>query len=98
MRGAWPTIFLATVLAALAAYLYLVEMPSERAKGEAERRDKQLLALDEAAIDGLTIHTRTGEIVLAAEQKTWMVKAPLQTKADQREVQSFIRAFVLGHV
>ena len=89
---------MAVLLAALAAYFYFVELPSERAKGEAERREKQLLSFDERAIDGLTVRTRTGEMVLTAEQGIWKLTAPLQAKADQREVQSFIRAFVLGHV
>ena len=98
MQRAKPTVVMAVLLAALGAYLYFVELPSERAKGEAERREKQLLSFDERAIDGLTVRTRTGEMVLTAEQGTWKLTAPLQAKADKREVQSFIRAFVLGHV
>lgn len=87
------------LLAGLGAYLYLVELPSQQREEETEANKSKLLSFDEKAITGLTITSDQGTIELkSGEARNWQMTAPVQAEADTREVQSMVRALVLGKV
>jgi hypothetical protein len=93
------TIVLALLFAGLGAYLYLVELPNQQQQEETEARKSKLLSFDEKAITGLTVKSDQGTIELkSGETRNWQMTAPVQADADTREVQSMIRALVLGKV
>ncbi|WP_447973102.1 DUF4340 domain-containing protein [Nitrospira sp. Kam-Ns4a] len=99
MKRYLVTLLLAIVLAALATYVSFVELPMERAKTQAEAQQKQLLPFKEREITGLTVKSLADEVRLAAEtDHAWKVTAPIETEADVREVDSLVRALVLGKV
>lgn len=99
MKSVWLTIAMAAVLAGLAAYVYFVELPSERTKTAAETQSQQLLPFAEQDITGLTVQTGVGEVVLApGEHRAWKITAPLVADADSREVEALLRSLVLSKV
>lgn len=99
MRRYWATILLAVMLAGLGAYVYFVELPTERAQTAAEAQEKNLLPFKEHEITGVTVRLQTEEIVLApGENHTWKITAPLRAEADTHEVEALLRALVLGKV
>ncbi|WP_447979849.1 DUF4340 domain-containing protein [Candidatus Nitrospira bockiana] len=97
MRRHWLTILMALTLAGLGAYVYFVDLPTERSKTEAETAEKQILPFTEREISGLTVRTATGEIVLTKNDK-WQITSPLQAEADARTVEGMVRALVVGKV
>ncbi len=95
----WPTLLMALVLAGLGVYLYVVEFPAQQSEERLETAQKKVLLLDQAAITGLTFKADGTELVFERSPgKGWMLTAPLRTEADQREVQSLLRALVTGSV
>jgi len=95
------TIAMAAVLTGLAAYLYVVEFPSERRKLQTDTQTRKLLSFEERAITGLTVHSSAGrpDIVLVPDDKrAWAITAPIHTDADAREVNDLLRALLLGTV
>ena len=95
----WPTLLMFMALAAPGGYLYLVELPAEQREEKQESTQKHILPLPEAAITGLSITTAQGPVEFKlTEPGKWSIVAPLQTDADNREVQSLIRALVTGAV
>ncbi|MDF0644861.1 MAG: DUF4340 domain-containing protein [Nitrospira sp.] len=95
----WPTLLMALVLGGLGLYLYLVEFPAKETEERRAVERKKVLLLDQQALTGLTFKTKQGELVFErTAEKGWVMTAPLQTDADQREVQSLIRALVTGSV
>jgi hypothetical protein len=99
MKRYWLTILMALALAGLAAYVYWVELPSERSQTVAETQEKKLLSFEEREITGLTVRTEGGEVVLTPDEgRTWKITAPIQAAADTREVDALLRALVLGKV
>jgi len=90
---------MALVLGGLGLYLYLVEFPAKETEERQAVEKKKVLLLDQQALTGLTVKTDQGELAFErTAEKGWMITAPLQTDADQREVQSLIRALVTGSV
>ncbi|MBS0182513.1 MAG: DUF4340 domain-containing protein [Nitrospira sp.] len=99
MTRYWPTLLLLVILAGLGSYLYLVELPAEQREEKQENAQKQILPFPETAITGLSITTARGPIQFKlVEPGKWSIVAPLQTDADNREVQALIRALVTGAV
>ncbi len=95
----WPTLLMALVLAGLGLYLYAVEFPAKETEQHREATHKKVLLLDQSAITGLTFKTDRGELVFErTQEKGWQLTAPLRTEADQREVQTLLRALVTGSV
>ncbi len=95
------TIALAVVFAALGAYLYFVEYPSERARLQTDTQAKKLLPFTEREITGLTVSSTAGEpeIVLVPDDKRkWNITAPIRTEANTREVNALLRVLVLGTI
>jgi len=90
---------MALVLGGLGLYLYLVEFPTKETEERQAIEKKKVLLLDQQALTRLTFKTDQGELAFErTAEKGWMITAPLQTDADQREVQSLIRALVTGSV
>lgn len=99
MARYWPTLILAGVFAGLGLYLYLVELPGQRTDVATASRAKQILPFTEAQITSLTVRSQSGEVVLSQTLgQPWTITAPIQTDADQRQVQALIRALVMGKV
>lgn len=99
MTRYWPTLILTGVLAGLGLYLYLVELPDERTEVATATQAKQILPFSEAQINALTVRGQSGEVVLTQTPgQSWTITAPLQTDADQRQVQALLRALVTGKV
>lgn len=90
---------MAVVLAGLGLYLYTVEFPAQQSEEQAEILKKKVLTLDEQALTSLTFKTDREELTFErTADQGWMLTAPLKTEADQRELQSLIRAIVTGSV
>jgi hypothetical protein len=95
----WPTLVMLVILAGLGGYLYLVEFPAQQREEKQETEQKKLLSFPETAITGLSMTTAQGPLEFKlVEPGKWSIVAPLQTDADNREVQSLIRALVTGVV
>jgi hypothetical protein len=95
----WPTLVMALVLAGLGLYLYVIELPQKESHERQDTADKKVLLFDQDTLSGLVIKTDQSELVLArTPEKGWVLTSPLSTEADQREVQSLIRALVTGIV
>lgn len=99
MRRYWPTVLMAGLFAALGLYLYLVELPEQRTEEATAVQAKRILAFNEAEITLLTIRSQSGEVVLTQPPgQAWTITSPIQTDADQRQVQALLRALVTGKV
>ncbi len=95
----WPTLLMVFVLAGLGLYLYVIELPQKESHERQDSADKKVLLFEQDTLSGLTIKTDRQEIAFArTPQHDWVLTAPLKTEADQREVQSLIRALVTGTV
>jgi Domain of unknown function (DUF4340) len=95
----WPTLVMALVLAGLGLYLYVIELPQKESNERQDIADKKVLLFDQDTLSGLTIKTDQQELVFVRTlDKGWVLTSPLSTEADQREVQSLIRALVTGTV
>ena len=92
------TIAMAILLAGLGAYVYWIELPTERTKTETETTKRKLLPIEQQEITGLTVHSESGDVALAAKDGSWRIIAPLQVEADTRVVQSMLRALALGKI
>ena len=93
------TILLALILAGLGAYRYFVDLPAERRQVLTETQEKKIVPFEMGEITGLSIRSDQAEVVLTSgENRTWKITAPLQTDADSREVDSLLRALMLGKV
>ncbi len=99
MARYWSTLILAGVFAGLGLYLYLIELPGQRTEIATATQAKQILPYTETQITSLTVRSQSGEVVLSQTPgQPWTITAPIQTDADQRQVQALIRALVMGKV
>lgn len=99
MKRYGATVFMAVLLLGLAAYLYFVEFPLQQRSEQKAVADSTLLSLPEASITKLTLQSPLATVVLAQdERRTWRLIEPVQGEADAREVESLVRALVLGKV
>lgn len=99
MTRYWPTVLLAGILAGLGLYLYFIELPDQRSEVVTATQATQILPFTEAQITTLTVHSHSGEVMLSqAPGRPWAITAPIQTDADQRQVQALLRALVTGKV
>lgn len=90
---------MALVLAVLGLYLYLIEFPAKESQEREESVKKKVLTVEEQAITSLTFKTDREELVLErTPDKGWALIKPIRAEADTRELQSLIRAIVLGSV
>jgi Domain of unknown function (DUF4340) len=87
------------LLAGLGLYLYAIELPQKESHERQETADMKVLLFDQEALSRLIIKTDRHELVFArTPERSWVLTAPLNTEADQREVQNLIRALVTGSV
>lgn len=82
------TLILALIVAALGAYLYLVERPAV----EQESAKKTLLSFDRDAVSAVELAYPDSTIKLERSNGTWRITAPIDTEADQSVVQNLIGA------
>jgi hypothetical protein len=76
-----------------------VEFPAKQREETQETEQKKLLSFPETAITKLSMTTAQGPLQFRlVEPGKWSIVAPLQTDADNREVQALIRALVTGVV
>ncbi|HEY6288529.1 MAG TPA: DUF4340 domain-containing protein [Nitrospiraceae bacterium] len=95
----WPTLVMVLVLAGLGLYLYAIELPQKESHERQDTADKKVLLFGQETLSGLTLKTDRHELVFArTPEQGWVLTAPLNTEADQREVQNLIRAMVTGTV
>jgi hypothetical protein len=87
------------LLAGLGLYLYAIELPQKESHERQDTADKKVLLFDQETLSSLIIKTDRHELVFArTPEQGWVLTAPLNTEADQREVQNLIRALVTGTV
>jgi hypothetical protein len=98
MRRHWLSIAMALVLIGLGAYVYYIELPSERTQSETDAQEKKILPFNERDITSLTVATGTSRVTLTSKDGRWAITEPLQADADTRVVDAMIRALVLGKV
>ena len=99
MTRYWPTALLALIFSGLALYLYLVECPAKESQEREAADQKKVVAIDEHAITSLTFKTEHDELVFERiPGKGWLLTKPVRAEADPREIQSLIRAIVMGGV
>jgi hypothetical protein len=99
MRRYWPTFVMAGVCVALGLYLYLIELPEQRTEEVTAIQATRILTFNETEITALTVRSQSGEVVLAQTPgQAWTITAPIQTDADQRQIQALLRALVTGKV
>ena len=90
---------MAVILAGLGLYLYIIELPQKESHDRQDAVDKKVLVFEQQALSGLSIKTDRHELIFArTPEKGWVLTAPLNTEADQREVQNLIRALITGTV
>jgi hypothetical protein len=95
----WPTLVMVLVLAGLGLYLYAIEFPQKASQERQDITEKKVLVFDQETLSGLTIKTDRHELVFArTPERSWRLTSPLNTDADQREVQNLIRALITGTV
>jgi uncharacterized protein DUF4340 len=87
------------MLTALGLYLYLVEFPAQKFEEREEAAKKKVLTVEEQAITSFTFKSGRDELTFErSADNGWTLTKPIRTEADRREVQSLIRALVLGSV
>lgn len=90
---------LAGIFVGLGLYLYFVELPEQRTEVVTATQAKQILPFEQAQITALRVRSHSGEVVLNQPSgRPWGITAPIQTDADQRQVQALLRALVTGKV
>ncbi len=90
---------MALVLLGLAAYLYLVEFPSQQRAEQEAVQTSTLLTLPEQDITKLTLESVLGTVVLMRdERRSWTLVSPVRAEADAREAEAIVRALILGKV
>ncbi|TLY19252.1 MAG: DUF4340 domain-containing protein, partial [Nitrospirae bacterium] len=82
----------------LGLYLWLVELPAERKRVEAETTAKKLVDFQEDDIQGFTISSSRGEIEVAREDGRWTIRKPKPMEADATAVGEFLRTLMLAQV
>ncbi|MBI3597221.1 MAG: DUF4340 domain-containing protein [Nitrospirae bacterium] len=86
-----PTLVLAAVLLLLGVYLVVVEIPRQKKAGEAEQNADRLFKFESGDVDTIELRDPSGPIELKkSPDGKWRLTKPLETEADQREVQSLI--------
>src|SRR2546425_10203245 len=66
----------------LGLYLWLVEMPAEQKRVEADTTAKKLVDFKEDDVQGFTIISSRGEMEVAREDGRWTIRKPKPMEAD----------------
>jgi hypothetical protein len=88
------TILLSLVLIALGGYLYLIEIPGEKKKQEAEIQEKRLYSFSQSAITNMSIQTANGASIdflhePADPDNPWRITHPVEAIANDAAASSF---------
>ena len=87
------------IAAGLGLYLWLVEMPAERNRGETETAAKRLVDFKEEDVQAFTLATPQGEMEVLREQDgRWVIRKPNVMEADAAAVDEFLRTLLLAQV
>src|SRR2546428_10379101 len=78
--------------------LWLVEIPAERKRVEAEPAAKRLVDFKEDDVQGFTIISSRGEMEVAREDGRWTIRKPKPMEADSTAVGEFPRTPMLAQV
>src|SRR5713226_4596768 len=89
---------LLVVALGLGLYLWLVEMPAERKRVEAETTAKRLVDFKKDDVQGFTIISSRGEMEVAREDGRWTIRKPKPMEADATAVGEFLRTLMLAQV
>lgn len=82
---------MAVVLLLLSAYLVVVELPREKKADEAKQNADRLFDFESSNVDTVDLRYPSSEIeLIKTPEGQWHLSKPLQSEADQREVQSLI--------
>jgi hypothetical protein len=79
-------VVLAILVAGLATYLYVYEVP----QAEREAKKEKLVAVDKDAVTGITLTYPDREIELRKGEKGWRVARPVDAPADETVVKSLL--------
>ncbi len=82
----------------LGLYLWLVEMPAEQKRVEADTTAKKLVDFKEDDVQGFTIISSRGEMAVAREDGRWTIRKPKPMEADATTVGEFLRTLMLVQV
>src|SRR5712691_1922301 len=82
----------------LGLYLWLVEMPAEQKRVEADTTAKKLVDFKEDDVQGFTIISSRGEMEVAREDGRWTIRKPKPMEADATTVGEFLRTLMLVQV
>ncbi len=82
----------------LGLYLWLVEMPAEQKRVEADTTAKKLVDFKEDDVQGFTIISSRGEMEVAREDGRWTIRKPKPMEADATAVGEFLRTLMLAQV
>src|SRR2546421_9608139 len=91
-----PVLALLIVALGLGLYLWLVEMPAEQKRVEAETTAKKLVDFKEDDVQGFTIISSRGEMEVAREDGRWTIRKPKPTEADATAVGEVLRTLMLA--
>lgn len=89
---------MALVLTGLGLYVYFIEFPAKESQERAEITEKKVLSIEQQHIETVRFKTERDEVQIDRTDKGWMLSSPIQTEADQREVQALIRSLVTGSI
>lgn len=87
MKRNIPVLILFVLVLALIAYV-LLQQPGERSRSVDER--DRLLSVDSSAISKIAISSPQQKVVLAKKGSEWVLEQPVQYRADQAIVKSFL--------
>src|SRR5713101_8417478 len=82
----------------LGLYLWLVEMPAEQKRLQAETIARKLVDFKEDDVQGFTIISSQGEIAVVREGGRWTIRKPKPMEADATAVGEFLRTLMLAQV
>ncbi|MDP8224371.1 MAG: DUF4340 domain-containing protein [Candidatus Lernaella stagnicola] len=88
------TLILAIVLAALAMFVFLYELPHQREKEQVDTEGDKVVDLDFKAVRKITFERADSKLVFekAPEGESWRMTEPFQDQTEQWSVQSLISA------
>lgn len=82
------TLILAVLFAALAGFLYFVELPRETGRDANEK----VLTFDRAAVTHIELEHPGRSVVLQKREGNWQLVEPVEAPADQRNVENLLQA------